>query len=410
MKGPRENLRIGLRSKLAVPPRLKAKKDTEVEKSKLVGQEEFGYSMLTLIQYLSLDLPRVGGGGIKLGGTAGSTHWTISGRGRTFLVRRFPTGPEMDEADMLRPSQAVKCLRSSSLSNASEASFRYRSLIQELRILRHPPLAKHPNFLRIFELSWEIDLIDSTKVLPVISTEFAIYGTLQNCLLCVEELDWPAKRRLLLDVVEGLSALHACSIVHGDLKMENILVMKATEGSECPVIAKLSDFGFSLDISEQRGLRSLVGFTPLWAAPESGQILSPEHLKLTDVYSLGFIVWSVAICGCNPFEELRELFGEDNSIEDQVGMFNFLKDSNQILEIAIAHITDHAGDIVGDVSKCCTYLSNTLQLDPTQRSLNSLLEDLRKESYRRDNEHIALDIQFTPLIPFDAQKVNRVQK
>jgi hypothetical protein len=125
------------------------------------------------------------------------------------------------------------------------------------------------------------------------------------------------------------------------------------------------------------------------------------------VYSLGFIVWSVAICGRNPFEELQELFGETNSTEDRVGMFNFLKDSNEILEIAIAHVTDHAGDLLGDVLKCCTYLSQTLQLDPAQRSLILLLEGLRKESYRRDNEHITLSIQFAPLVPFDIQKVSR---
>jgi serine/threonine protein kinase len=269
MKGPRENLRVGLRSKLAVPPRIKAKKDAEGEKSTLVRQEEAGYSILTMIQYLSADMPRFDGVDIKLSGAADSSHWTISGRGRTFLVRRFPTGTEMDEFDLLRPSHALKCLRPSHLGNAREGSFRYRSLILELRILRHPPLARHPNLLRIFEASWELDLIDGTKVLPTISTKFATYGTLQNLLLCMEDHDWPLKRRLLLDVVEGLSALHACSIVHGDLKMENILVMTTPEDSECPIIAKLSDFGFSLDVSDQKGLRSLVGFTPLWAAPES---------------------------------------------------------------------------------------------------------------------------------------------
>jgi serine/threonine protein kinase len=197
-------------------------------------------------------------------------------------VRRFPTGTEseMYEVDISRPSNALKYLRSSHLGNAEEDSLRYRSLIQELRILRHPPLAKHPNLLRIFEVGWELDLVDGTRALPTISTEFAIWGTLQSFLLCIEkdDVDWPMKRRLLLDVAEGLSALHACSIVHGDLKMENVLVMTTPEDPDFSVIAKLSDFGFSLDISEQKSHRSLVGFTPLCAAPECMQALSPKGL------------------------------------------------------------------------------------------------------------------------------------
>jgi serine/threonine protein kinase len=270
---------------------------------------------------------------------------------------------------------------------------RYRSLIQELRILRHPPLVKHPNLLRIFEASWELDLMDGTKVLPTISTEFATWGTLQNFILCIapEGLDWPAKRRLLLDVVEGISALHACSIIHGDLKMENILVVLTPEDPECPMIAKLSDFGFSIDISQEQEPRSLVGFTPLWAAPEYTQDLSPEGLKLTDVYSLGFIVWSVAISGRNPFEEFQKQH-EADSTDGYVGIFNFLKETNEMLGFATRHVEEEAGDLPGDISKCCTYLSYTLQLEPPQRNLQFLLDGLRKEPGRRKDEDLGNSI------------------
>jgi ankyrin repeat protein/serine/threonine protein kinase len=407
----RKNLRPDLRSKLALPPRINAKKDVEAKKSSSLRQE-VGYNMLTWIQYLSADMPRFDGVDIQLKGAAASLPWSITGRGRTFLVRRFPTGNEMDEFDMMRPSHALKCLRSSHLSSADEDSMRYRSLIQELRILRHPPLIKHPHFLRIFEASWELDLMDGTKVLPTISTEFATWGTLQNFLLCIESegLDWPGKRRLLLDVVEGISALHACSIVHGDLKMENVLVVPTPEDPECPMIAKLSDFGFSIDISPQQEPRSLVGFTPLWAAPEYTQDLSPEGLKLTDVYSLGFIVWSVAICGRNPFEEFQKQHEEADSTDGYVGMFNFLKETNEMLGFATSHVEDEAGDLPDDIFKCCTYLSHTLQLEPAQRNLQFLLEGLRNESGRRKDEHKTLNIQFAPLVPFDFHKVRGVNR
>jgi serine/threonine protein kinase len=254
--------------------------------------------------------------------------------------------------------------------------------------------------------------MDGNKMLPTISTEFATWGTLQNFLLCMEPegLDWPMKRRLLLDVVVGISALHACSIVHGDLKMENVLVVSTPEDTDCPVIAKLSDFGFSLDISQQKEPRSLVGFTSLWAAPEYTQHLSPEGLKLTDIYSLGFIVWSVAICGRNPFEEFQKQFAEDDSTDGQSGMFDFLKETNEMLGFAISNVEDETEDLPGDVFKWCMYLSHTLQLEPAQRNLHFLLEDLRKECGRRKEENITLDIQFAPLVPFDMHKVRGVKR
>ncbi|KAH8684315.1 ankyrin repeat-containing domain protein [Tricladium varicosporioides] len=399
--------RVGVRSKLAIPPRLKGKDNLSADKSTLLVHQENDYSMLTLVQYLSSDMPRFDGTDIKMSIATPSAYWTISGRGRTFLVRRVSTGrwdkDEMFESDLFRPSQALKCLRPTSHRDTAEDSHRYRSLIQELRILRHPPLKRHPNLLRVFDVSWEPDPTDGTKLLPTVSTEFASWGTLSFFLLAMEDNDWPRKRRLLLDVVEGLSALHDCSIVHGDLKMENILVF-ATESETFPVIAKLSDFGFSLDVSNPNDQQSLVGYTPIWAAPEFAQKLSPEGLMLTDVYSLGFIVWSVAIGGHSPFEELSEL-QMANSADEQVEIFNFLKDSNEILGLAAAHVNDHSGDLIGDILKCCSYLANSLQLDPSQRNLTFILENLRDESYRRENEKTILEIQYEPLPNFNIHNI-----
>jgi serine/threonine protein kinase len=178
-----------------------------------------------------------------------------------------------------------------------------------------------------------------------------------------EGLDWLMKRRLLLDVVGGISALYACTIVHGNLKMEKVLVVLASKDTDCPVIAQLSDFGFSLDISRQKEPRSLVGFTPLWAAPG----LSPESLKLTDIYSLGFIIWSVAICGRNPFEEFQQQFVKGDYTGCQSGMLNFLKETNEILGFAISNVDNGTGDLLDDVFKCCMHLSHTLQLEPAQK-------------------------------------------
>jgi len=57
------------------------------------------------------------------------------------------------------------------MDGPGEESLRYRSLIQELRILLHKPLATHPNLLRILDLTWELDPAGTQMVVPTITTE-----------------------------------------------------------------------------------------------------------------------------------------------------------------------------------------------------------------------------------------------
>ena len=158
-------------------------------------------------------------------------------------------------------------------------------------MLRHPPLASHPNFLRVYEISWETDPLDSQRALPAIYIEFATLGTLQSALSTFEFL-YQLRLRLILDVVEGLSALHHCSITHSDMKLDNIIVfhIERPESSMYGIIARLSDFGFSIDTSSTEGFAKLIGWTPIWAAPEAGEIIMTSNLHLTDIYSTGFII------------------------------------------------------------------------------------------------------------------------
>lgn len=125
------------------------------------------YDSVSLFQYVTEQLPK-NVPGFKVYGQSCNQTFTICGRGRTFIVRRWHTGSgeEMSEHKHFRPSQALKSLRSSLEDSPEEVSLRYRSLIQELRILLHKPLAKHPNLLRILDLSWELDPAGTLLVMP----------------------------------------------------------------------------------------------------------------------------------------------------------------------------------------------------------------------------------------------------
>jgi serine/threonine protein kinase len=51
-------------------------------------------------------------------------------------------------------------------------------------------------------------------------------------------------RALALDVASGLECLHRCSVLHGDVKPDNILLFPRTGSDESgSYMAKLTDFG-----------------------------------------------------------------------------------------------------------------------------------------------------------------------
>lgn len=107
-------------------------------------------------------------------------------------------------------------------------------------------------------------------------------------------MTFQSKLDLSLDIANGISALHASRIVHGDVKPDNILVFPKI-GHQDAFMAKLTDFSHS--VSAHEGLRALPAFTPQWSSPEvlEDNDLTFEDMIATDVYSYGLVVLSVMI-------------------------------------------------------------------------------------------------------------------
>jgi serine/threonine protein kinase len=359
------------------------------------------YDSVSLFQYFADELLPNRGSGFEVYGQLCNHPFPICGSGRTFIVRRWPTGSRDEKSERMhfRPSEALKSLRSSITDGPGEESLRYRSLIQELRILLHKPLATHPNLLRILDLAWELDPAGTQMVLPTISTEFAAFGTLQT-FLDSYEVPYGLKRRLILGVAEGLSALHKCCITHGDVKLENVLICQSNDPNVL-FVAKLSDFGFSLDTSEG-GPQHLVGRTPMWSAPEATERLSPQSMHLTDVYSFGFVIWSTAIDGRNPFYELEHL---PRDLETRIESFNFLKVTNELCSEAISQIrsTDIEPHIFEEISEL---VESSLQFEPAERNLDWILTLLRSRAPDEAENGSLSRIEPGPLKPFDPSKVS----
>ncbi|HMI92467.1 MAG TPA: protein kinase [Polyangiales bacterium] len=100
-------------------------------------------------------------------------------------------------------------------------------------------------------------------------------------------------RAVLLQVVEGLSAVHRAGKLHRDLKPENVLV--TPEGR-----VVLLDFGIALEQQKDahETLASVVG-TPAYMAPE--QCRGRDLSEASDWYALGVILYE-ALTGDVPFD------------------------------------------------------------------------------------------------------------
>jgi serine/threonine protein kinase len=174
-------------------------------------------------------------------------------------------------------------------------------LYVEVRSLSHPPLRSHRNIVDLIGYGWTASFGVS---LPFIVVECAELGTLDTYLLCNPPQSWSIKLRLLSDVAAGIDVLHRCKLIHGDVKMQNVLLFQ-TQSSDIPT-AKVSDFGHTILWSSTMAYQPLYGGTPLFNAPEvfrqDLEAIPIEVMPKCDVYSYGLLAWGVAKDGHVYFE------------------------------------------------------------------------------------------------------------
>lgn len=136
---------------------------------------------------------------------------------------------------------------------------------------------KHPNIVELYDY----------KILPIpyIETELC-EGNIEKGMRTLQE-----SVSITYDIAKGLAYAHSQNIIHGDVKISNILEKNG--------VYKISDWGLSkLKTGDSV---TLSGATPSYAAPEQ---ISQEFGKAderTDIYQLGTVFYEL-ITGRLPFE------------------------------------------------------------------------------------------------------------
>jgi len=291
---------------------------------------------------------------------------TVVGRGASFTasmqdaqgfttVQRISHERELSERQG-EPRNRSLIFKRARLCHLEDSHVNWKSLILELRALSFPPIRAHPNIVQLLGVGWDV-------MSPVLIMECATHGTLAS--LERQYLQEHTRLRLCHDVARGLHFLHACSITHGDVKTENVLVFKHPQRI---VIAKLGDFGCCVLDMEDRS--RLPGGTEPWNAPEWKDTIEKNLFCKTDIYSFGLLCWRVLI-GYNPFDS--NSFDLPQTPAARFKAIQELKLRDAILPLAVQSVPPSVR-----AEAICSVFRNSLGKNGSDRDLMPVLAAFRQ--------------------------------
>jgi serine/threonine protein kinase len=144
----------------------------------------------------------------------------------------------------------------------------------------------HPNVVRAYEYVNEGELI-------AYSMEFVGGGDLADRLAGDELMPIEESVRLLIQMCQGVQAIHNAGIVHRDLKPENILLTKDGQ-------VKITDFGIArLETGPRLTEHGGVVGTIDYVSPE--YMLKSQVDNRSDIYAIGILAYEM-IAGDSPFK------------------------------------------------------------------------------------------------------------
>jgi serine/threonine protein kinase len=175
----------------------------------------------------------------------------------------------------------------------SQSEIATQRFLQEARAIGK---LAHPNVVAIYDIDrWESQYF--------IVMELISGGSLSQRVRQEGSLEWRDACRLIAEAADGLNAAHQASLIHRDVKPENLMI---TVDGQCKVV----DFGLckaaEMDLGSKdamTGAHAIMG-TPQYMSPE--QFQGEELDARADIYSLGGTLFYL-LTGKFPFHEAKGL-------------------------------------------------------------------------------------------------------
>ena len=198
-------------------------------------------------------------------------------------------------------------------------------VINEINILKS---MDHPNIIKVFEF-----FSDESNIYIV--KEYFNEGDLFSNLMKLD-MNESLICSIMRQIFSAVSYLHSKKVLHGDLKLENILI-ETQPIIDSYVDIKLTDFGCS-KIFYNRVCRKFIG-TTYYLAPE---ILRSEYNEKCDIWSAGVILY-ILLTGRLPFEgscekEIIEKIKQKSSVSYDLEEFShFSKEAISVLKMMLIY-------------------------------------------------------------------------
>ncbi|RGB40147.1 kinase-like domain-containing protein [Rhizophagus diaphanus] len=179
-----------------------------------------------------------------------------------------------------------------SLSNLDNKAI--KEVVKEIEI--HRDVQFHNNIISFFGITTKGESQNGQFKKYLLVMEYANGDTLRTYLKKNTKLTWKNRYRFAYQLADAVSCLHQSDIVHRDLHSGNILIDRGN--------IKLADFGLSRridEVSSAHSTNSLFGIIP-YIDPE--KLRNPKYSlnKMSDVYSIGILLWEIS-SGHPPFKD-----------------------------------------------------------------------------------------------------------
>jgi len=173
---------------------------------------------------------------------------------------------------------AIKTIEKSYMKD----DFSKKKVFQEVYLLKK---IRHSNVIKLLEV------FESSKHLLMVM-EYAGGGDLLKLIKRKGRLAEGDAKFIFKQIVYGLAHIHCRSVIHRDIKLDNILL-------DCEKGVKICDFGVSKIIKKGQVIQEQCG-TPAYLAPE---IIIDKGYEgfFVDVWSMGVLLYAM-VCGTVPFK------------------------------------------------------------------------------------------------------------